>query len=219
MANYTNQTNISQFLQRSLTANEIATLNGFVLNAVDKWIDRLLETTFANVGETTRYYDGGGRSVDIDPVQAVSAVGSKNNDGSDSYAYTDLTEYVLEPVNETVKREVRKRGVNSRFPRGARRIAVTGKFSEYDYAAGAVPADIIMAATRLAAGVLNAGKLASSGGNVQSESLEGHSISYDTSANALEELSSTDPILQGMIASRREIMIYSEDGGDDDDIF
>lgn len=215
MANYTNQTNISQFLQRSLTANEIAALNSYILNAVDKWIDRLLETTFANVGKTTRYFDGGGHTVDIDPVQQVTEVKSVNNDTSDSYLYTENTEFVLEPVNETVKREIVYRGRHS-YPRGQRRIAVTGKFSEYDYDAGAVPADIVMAATRLAAGVINAGKMSATGGNVQSESLEGHSISYDTSATELKELSSVDPILQNMLASRREIMIYDDDLGDDD---
>lgn len=215
MANYTNQTNMSQFLQRSLTANEIAALNAYILNAVDKWIVRLMQTTFANVGATTRYYDGGWHTVDIDPVQQVSQVKSVNNDGSDSYLYTENTEFVLEPVNETVKREIVYRGRSS-YPRGQRRIAVTGKFSEYDYDAGAVPADVIMAATRLAAGIINAGKTASTGGNIQSESLEGHSISYDTSVTELQELTDKDPILQNMIAARREVMIYDDNLGDDD---
>lgn len=205
---YTNTSNISYFLQRSLTANESSALSGFILAAVDKWIDFILSSHFASVSETTRYYDGDGHTVDIDPVQSVTEVKSIHDDGTDSYDYTLNTEYVLEPANETVKREIVKRGWDhNRFPRGLRRVAVTGKFTEYDFANGVVPADVVLAATRLAAGVLNAGKVASTAGNVDSESLEGHSIKYNSSNNALQELSNTDPILQNLIASRREIMI------------
>lgn len=217
MANYTTATNISQFLGRALTANESAALTAYILNAVDKWIDRILQSNFANVAETTRYFDGGGHSIDIDPVQAITAVGSLNNDGSASYAYTENTEVVFEPVNDIVKREIVYRGRGRRFPSGSRRMSVTGKFTEYDYTANAVPDDIVMAATRLAAGILNAGKIAGQGGNVQQESLEGHEIRYDITTNSLEALTSTDPILQGMLAGRREIYVFSDDARGDDD--
>lgn len=220
MANYTNATNVSQFIQRSLTANESAALTTYILNAVDKWIDRILQSSFANVGETTRYFDGGAHSIDIDPCQSITSVKSLNNDGSDSYSYTENTEVVFEPVNDTVKREIVYRGRGRRFPSGSRRMAVTGKFTEYDYDAGAVPADIVMAATRMAAGILNAGKIAGQGGNIQLESLEGHEIRYDITANALESLMESDPILTGMLAERREIYLYSDDERySDDDIF
>lgn len=211
MANYTNATNIAQFLGRALTANESSSLSAFVLSAVDKWLDRLLQTSFADVAASTRYYDGGSVSVDIDPVQSVTQVKSVNDDNSDSYIYTENTEYVLEPVNDTVKRELRHRGNRYRFPRGARRIAVTGRFTEYDYDANAVPADIVMAATQLAGGILNAGKQTGSGGNIASEKLEGHEIQYDTSVNAFEVMSNSNPLLQGMLAERRELYLYSED--------
>lgn len=216
MANYTNQTNVSQFLGRTLTANEIASLNNLILNAVDKWIDRKTQSTFADVPASTRYYDGGARSIDIDPVQSVTQVNSENNDTSDSYLYTENQEFVLEPVNDAVKRELRRRG-SSRFPRGARRMAVTGKFTEYDYASGAVPADVVMAATRLAGGILNAGKLAGQGENLQSESLEGHEIRYNITNNSIETLADTDPIVQGMLGERRELYLYDDDDDIDDD--
>jgi hypothetical protein len=220
MANYTNTTNISQFIQRSLTANETASLNTFILNAVDKWIDSYLETTFANVGATTRYFNGGAHTLDIDPVQSVTALKSLNNDGSDSYSYTENTEYVLEPVNDTVKREIVYRGRSRRFPSGQRRMALTGKFSEYDYDNGKVPDDIVMAATRLAGAILAAGKTTGQGGNIQLESLEGHEIRYDITANALEALMNTDPIIAATLGQRREIFLYSDDGDyDEDDVF
>lgn len=216
MANYTNTTNISAFLQRALTANETSALNGFILNAVDKYIDGLLQSTFGDQQPSTRYFDGGGHSIDIDPVQSVTGIKSVNNDGSDSYSYTENTEFVLEPVNETVKREVVYRGRGRRFPSGQRRMAVTGRFTEYDYTNSKVPDDIVMAATRLASGILAAGKITGQGGNIQQESLEGHEIRYDITANALEAASAGDPVLQAMLAGRREIYIFSPDNDDDD---
>lgn len=208
MANYTDTTKVAQFLQRSLTTNETSALTGYILAAVDKWIDRKLESHFGSVSETTRYYEGGGHTVDLDPVQSVTAVVSQNNDGSASYDYTENSEFVLEPVNEDVKRELVYRGRHTRYPSGLRRIAVTGKFTEYDYANSEVPADIVLAATQLAAGILNGGKKAGTGANVASESLEGHSISYDTSASVIESLADADPVIQGMLGERREIYIY-----------
>lgn len=217
MPNYTNQANIEGFLGRSLTASEVTFL-AILLPAIDKWINRKLESNFASVGATTRYYDGGGHSIDIDPAQTITAVGSLNNDGSASYDYINLTEYVLEPVNDDVKREIVYRGRNRRFPSGQRRMAVTALFTEYDFANSKVPDDIVLAATRMAAGVINAGKIAGLGGNVQQESLEGHEIRYDVTNNALQTLTDGDPILEGMLAERREIFLYyGSDNADSND--
>lgn len=210
MANYTTATNVQQFLQRALSANETASLSAYILNAVDKWINRKLESRFDDVAASIRYFDGGGHSIDIDPVQAVSSVQALNNDGTVAYAYDDLTLYVLEPVNETIKREVRPRG-SFRFPRGAKRIAVTGKFTEYDYDANAVPADIQLAATRLAAGILNAGKYSGQGENLQEEQLEGHMVRYNITNNSINTLADTDPIIQGMLGERRELFLYTDE--------
>lgn len=217
MANYTNTANISSFLQRALKTEETTALNSYILNAVDKWINRRLESRFDDVQPSTRYFDGGGHSIDIDPCQAITAIGALNNDGSDSYSYTDLTEYVAEPVNDTIKREIVYRGRRRRFPRGQRRMSVTARFTEYDYTTSSVPADIVMAATRLAAGILNAGRLAGQGENLQQEALEGHEIRYNITNNSINTLADTDPIIQGMLGERREIFVYSDtDDGDDD---
>lgn len=209
MANYTNATNVSTFLQRALSTNESAALTAYILNAVDKWINRKLESRFDDVAASTRYFDGGGHSIDIDPVQSITSVQALNNDGSSAYTYDDLSLYVAEPVNDTIKREIRPRG-SFRFPRGAKRIAITGRFTEYDYANSTVPEDIIMAATRLAAGILMAGKITGQG-NVAREELEGHRIMYQVNANALGDLADADPIIQGMIGERRELFIYSDE--------
>lgn len=214
MANYTNTANVSKFLQRSLTDSENSALTSFILAAVDKWIDRKLETTFAKVSEaTTRYFDGGGRSIDIDPCQSITDLKSVNNDGSDSYLYTENTEFVFEPVNETIKREIVYRGYGH-FPRGQRRMAVTAKFTEYDFENDTVPQDIIMAATRLATGILVLGKTTGQG-NVKREALEGHMIEYDTSLLNISATADADPILQGMLAERRQLYLYDDCSADD----
>lgn len=206
MANYTNATNVSQFIDRALTANETASLTAFILKAVDLWINRKLQSQFDNVAETTRYFDGGGHTVDIDPVQAVTEIKSVDNEGANNYIYVENTDFVLEPVNETVKREIVYRGSSSHYPVGERRIAVKGKFSEYDYANNEVPADIVMVATRLAAGVLGAGSLAGDG-NIESEELEGHKIKYSVQQSSISEIAQSDPILAGILDARREVYV------------
>lgn len=209
MENYTDTTKIGQFLQRTLSANETSALSGFILAAIDAWIDRQLQSHFGSVGETTREYDGGWHTVDIDPCQSITAVKILNNDGTDGSTYTDLTDYVAEPANDDIKRELVHRG-RGRFPRGQQRIAVTAKFSEYDFTNNTVPSDIVLAATRLAGGILAGGKSQGSGGTVASESLEGHSISYDTNSDAIDAIAAADPIIMGCMSARREIYIYDD---------
>lgn len=219
---YTDATQVSNFLGRALTAYETAELAN-IIAAIKIWLDKRLNSTFDSASPSVRYYDGGVRNLDIDPCTAITQVETINDDGTDSNAYTTITDYVAEPQNETVKREIRKR--HSRFPRGVHRIAVSATFSEYD---GAVPADIQIAATRLAAGVINAGKTAgASSSGVKSESLEGHSIAYMTAqdisvASDFDSLSSNDPTVASIIASRQELYVdnyerRNEFGYDDGD--
>lgn len=198
---YTTQTLIENYLQRSLNANEIAFL-AILIPAVKLWIDRMTSSTFDSASETTRYFDGGGVMVDIDPCTDITDVDSVNTDNTESYDYTNLTEYLAEPQNETVKRYLVKR--DGHWPSGTGNIKVTAKFTEYD---GGVPDDIEVAATILAAEVLNQGKVASGGGNVASESLEGHSISYDTSASTMDAIASNNPSIKSILDLRKEIFL------------
>jgi hypothetical protein len=213
---YTSTSQVSNFLQRVLNAYEDAEL-AIIVAAVQVWIDKRLNSTFDQVAESTRYYDGGGRSLDIDPCTDITEVKTINDDSSSSYTYTVGTEYISEPQNETVKRELRKR--LTPFPRGIQRVAVTAKFSEYD---GGVPADIQILATRLVAGIINSGKSVASG-NVSSESLEGHSISFNTDLTKLDGLAENDPTVKSILESRKEFYVdnydrserssYEDDGG------
>ena len=213
---YTDEIQVELILQRELTTREKASLS-IIVPTIEKWLDKRLNSTFNEAVETTRYYDGGGSVINIDPCTAISSIASIDDSGTDSYTYTVGTEYIAEPQNETVKTEIRRR--NGSFPYGIQRIAVTAIFSEYDEG---VPADIRMIATKLAASLLMAGKLTSQGG-VKSESLEGHSITYETATTSLEGIAETDPTVKSLLAQRKELYVddynnrpqndYDDDGG------
>jgi len=200
---YSTSNLIGNYLQRTLTANETSFLV-LLLPAIKVWLDKYLNSNFDIAVSEIKYFDGGVKNLDIQPCNTITAVKSLNNDGSASYDYDLVTtpEVLYEPRNETVKREIRKR--NGCFPSGIQNIAVTATFSEYD---GAVPTDIQTIATILAAEVLNQGKIASSGGNIASESLEGHSVSYDTSQSTMDGLAINNPSIQGLLEQRKELYV------------
>lgn len=202
---YTNEALVENFIQRELTTNERGIL-AVIIPAIKKWIDAKLDSTFDEASATTRYYDGGGTSIDIDPATAITAVTSLDEYGVVTYTYVVGTEYIAEPQNETIKREIRKRFQG--FPRGTQRIAVTAKFSEFD---GGPPADIVILATRLASGLLNSGKTAGQGGDLQSESLEGHSVTYQTGNVDIEGISQSDPTVASILAQRKPLYIDDYD--------
>lgn len=198
---YTSQTLIEQYLQRALTASEVSFLTTLI-PAVKLFIDQKLNSTFDSANVTTRVYEGGVQHLDIDPASSITAVASLDDYGVTQYTYTENQEYTLSPANSTIKTEVIARGF--KFPFGDNRIAVTANFSEYD---GAVPQDIELVATRICAGIINQGKVDSSGGNVSSESLEGHSISYDTSVSSIENLAENDPVIKATLDARKSILL------------
>lgn len=200
---YTDSTKISNYLQRALTQYETDFLV-VLIPAIKLWIDQKTSSTFDIATETTRYYDGGSCSVDIDPCTDVATVSLANlTDGgaTTDYDYILYQDYVLEPQNSNVKKEVVNR--YGKFPAGLRRIKVTAKFSEYD---GGVPEDIILVATRLACLILTAGRSANTG-NVQSESLEGHSITYKSDTSSMDDIADSDPIIKATLELRRELLV------------
>lgn len=217
---YTDTTKISNFLGRTLNAYETSEAAS-IISAVQVWIDKRLNSTFDLATPSVRYYDGGIRNLDIDPCTAITQVEAINDDGTDSYVYSTPTEIIYEPQNETIKREIRKR--LAAFPRGVHRIAVNATFSEYDAATGGVPADIVILATRLVAGVINAGKFAGSGGNVLQEALEGHEIRYQINTSSILGLAQDDPTVASILALRDELYVdnyerrneYGYNEGDD----
>ena len=196
---YTTASHISDYLQRALTTDETDWL-AILIPAIQIWIDRKTNSTFDIAVESSRFYDGGLTAIQIEPATEITEVTTVQEDSTlteDTPALTENVDFLLEPYNETVKNQIVKRF--GYWPSGKKNIKVTAKFSEYD---GGVPSDIVVIATRIAAGIINAGKVDSSGGNVASESLEGHSITYDTSQTAIENITSQDAIIQSSLQLR-----------------
>lgn len=213
---YTNNFQVANFLQRDLTENEIAYLV-ILIPAIQTWIDKRLNSTFDQVDPSVRTYDGGVRNLDIDPCTNITQIEAINDDGTDSYVYTQPYEIVVEPQNETVKREVRKR--LAAFPRGISRISVSAQFSEYD---NGVAPDITLLATRLVAGVINQGKFHGSGGTIMQESLEGHEVRNLPTAADILGIVTSDPTVAAILQQRQELYVDNYDprnelGSDDDD--
>lgn len=204
---YTTTSLVSNYLDRALTADEQA-LFAVLLPAVTRWIDQTLSSHFDTVSATERFYDAEGAVVDIDPCQAITLIEAIDSDNSTAYAYTEGTEYVLYPLNETVKNELRARAKHG-FTHGIKRIKVYAKFTEYDFANSKVPEDIQILATRLIASQLRA--LTADAGvdeaGVKKESVEGHTVEYVTGADYLTQLSGSDPIVSALLSTRRQLMV------------
>lgn len=196
--NYTDLPLISTYLKRTLTSQEVATLS-VIVPGIEKWIDKKLGTTFVKVDPTTRIYDGGGSSLDIDPCTEVTAVTSLNVDGTVAYPYNAI-EYVLEPLNETVKTEVRLRYRNYKF--GYAQVQVTAKFSEWN---GGVPQDIQTATTKIAADILNLGL--QNAGLVEEEMLEGHKVKYRSPNETIDSVAFNDPVVQTILDMRKQLLV------------
>lgn len=198
---YTNRSLVEAQLKRTMTDNEMA-LFTVADTAIKLWIDTKLGSAFDEVSASSRYYDGGVESLDIDPCTAITEVMAVNDDGSDSYEYTANDEYVAEPLNETVKRELRKRV--GCFPSGKRRIKLTAKFSEY---VDDIPEDIQIVATRIAVAMLNTLNFDSGGGVVGKESIEGHTLEFVSAQASIDKLAAKDPIVMMTINQRKEVLV------------
>lgn len=198
---YTSKSLISNYLQRDLTEDE----EGFLMvliPAIKKWIDRQLNSTFDQATATTRYFDGGESVVDIDPATTITAVGSVQNDGSVADTYTSGNDYTTQPTNETVKTSIlRRSGI---WPYGSGRISVTAVFSEYD---GGVPEDIQTIATRLAGSILKGTSDDAGNAGVKREVIEGHDITYSSSADTISSMADKDPIVKGVLDSRKQLYL------------
>jgi hypothetical protein len=197
---YTNKQTLEAYLKRTLTESEDALFS--VLNPqIKKAIDDYTDSNFSKVDPSTRYYDVGRDQtmvVDLDPCTDVTAVAIVDNDNVVQDTY-DANTYILEPQNEPVKREIRYR--NAYWPQGEANIAVTARFSEW---VNGVPEDITIAATRLAATMLNTFNTQSDNGTIKSESLEGHRIEY---ADVASSSGMDDPIVKTILRARRQPLV------------
>lgn len=201
---YTTKLLVENYLQRSLTENEEAFLA--VANpAVKRYIDRKTNSTFDKADPSARLYEACEQNLDIDKCTDVESVTVLDPYGVAYYSYQPF-EYVVEPVNEPLKNEIRLR--YGEFPEGTANIQVVAKFSEW---VGGVPEDIQTVATRLIGALINDGKYAKTGGNITSETLEGHSVGYGNgtgTASPISAFADNDPHIQAILSTRNEPLIW-----------
>lgn len=204
---YTSTSLVASYLDRALTADEQA-LFAVLLPAVTRWIDQTLSSHFDTVSASERFYDAEGAIIDIDPCQAITAISAVDYESQADYLYTEGTEYVLYPLNETVKNELRARSKHG-FTRGTKRIKIAAKFTEYDYVNSKVPEDIQLLATRLIASQLRAlsADAVVDDASVKKESVEGHTVEYVTGTDYLTQISGSDPIVSALLNTRRQLMV------------
>lgn len=174
---YTDQATIEAYLNRDLTANEVTILPS-LLAFIDKKIDDMQGGSYGVLSESTRFYDGGFASVQIDPCRSVSAVELVGTDNQTARTYTLNEDVVLRPVNEPVKRWLDRRNLSYtypeqrfvRFPRGKANVKVTAIFN-----LGETPPDEVkFLATYMVARLF---EIKASQG-LKSESIEGYSRTY-----------------------------------------
>lgn len=139
------------------------------IEAISLYMDFLANRTLmAGAVDEIYKFDGiGGSQLSVADIQSITSVVV---DG-----VTIATEnYYLYPSNSTPKSRIVLQ--NTSFINGRQNISITGKFGQY--ADGALPADLTLAATILTAGVVNHGQ--AKGRKVQSETIGRYSVSYAT---------------------------------------
>lgn len=162
------QSELESRLGRSLTTAEA---NAFIIinAALQSYIERMIGADVEDVSPSTKYYDGGVQHLVINPCTNITAVKWVDDDQV-VIETLDTTDYVADPINNTLKTMIRYR--SGCLPRGINNIAVTAEFSIYNET-GVL--DIIKDALleALASELEN-------NDNISSESIEGYSISYAT---------------------------------------
>lgn len=195
---YTDVDLIAASIKRELTSNERLTLS-VLIPAIQKYVDKRCDTTFLEVIASTRVYDGGEETIDIDPCTFITAISLLDNYGVVNYVYNqnNLQEVIAQPVNSSVKNElVRRYGC---FPHGDSRISVTAEFSSWD---NGVPEDIIAVSTMLAVEGLRSTQVGTD--NVKSESLEGHSVTYNDPSAMIATFGDSNPFVRGVFEYYRQ---------------
>jgi hypothetical protein len=186
---YITQTDLENYIKRSLTTKEAAifpTIEGSAAASIDNYCD----TTFANVTTPeSRYFDGGEQEIIIDPCKTITAVDLTNADGSLITALVSGTDYILEPMNKTIKWSLRH--LCGRFPAGVRNVKVTGLFTSYE---DAIPSAVKFAALKMCAAAI------SNPLNFKSESIEGYSYSMMDSIDS-------DAEVRGILAQYRQVYL------------
>lgn len=207
---YTTAAQVQTYLNRTLEANETASL-AIVIPAVSRWIDRTLNSCFDKLDVNdpnswkTRYMGGGYQEINIQHCQRITAVQAVNPyDLSVWYTYSTPLEYMAEPYNLPVKTSLRMKvneftGNDLKWPGDAEGIAVTALFTEYDYVNDKYPSDIVLLANHVSAVWLQNSDNTDA---IQRESVEGHLV-----IKQLDDMLDRDPMVTRVLESRQEVWL------------
>lgn len=184
---YITQAELESYLKRPLTPSEEVSFP-ILLASAQLTINNYTDTNFNDAQSTSRYFDGGVKEILIDPCNTVTEVALTDDDGSITNVYSE-NEYILEPVNESVKTSLVKRF--GRFCNGIANVKVTAKFSSY---IDKVPEDIKLATMILCSNSMQNPQ------NFKSESIEGYSYT-------MAENTTTDENIKNLLAPYRQILL------------
>lgn len=189
---YASQTTVENYLGRTLSASEVASLP-YILESADRTINDRLGGSYGPVDISSKYYDGGWRHIEFDSAYEITLVEKVDSDTSNTVLETYVIGEDLEllPLNQTTKNYMVKR--YGYFTEGVGNIKITGRFS----LGATVPDDIIYLATYIASNMLINSQL----NGIKKEAIEGYSREY-TIFDA-----DNDPEIARVLGSRSEILI------------
>lgn len=157
----TDTATIAKILGRTLTADEVALLNDFIIPAVNRYIETQIGGVYNDANGTLTLYRSGGTPVLYvgglqDAAFTISYVDAEDNtDIIDPISYFRSGDYIF-------MRE-------GNFTEGVRNIKIVGTYAD-------IPVTLKLVAAHLAANVVDN----QSSGEIQSESYMDYSVSYAT---------------------------------------
>lgn len=170
---YTNKQLVEDYLKRTITPAEETHLR-YIMAGAESYINGLLGFSFGTVAQGTRYYTGNGLFVDLDPMTEITSVKMVDNFQNILQELIINEDYTVATDTNGIIRWLERR--YQLFPNELNSIQVTGKFT----AGNTIPDDVKYLATVIVGDALNEG---SEVGLLQSESIEGYSRTFATSAD------------------------------------
>lgn len=211
MSEYTNQTKVEAYLQRSLTAQELVMLPLHIKSASNK-INTFLNREYYNIPPepeddeepeqeapepTTRLFDGnGGREINISDAKEITKIEILDSQGGILLTLeppeTGVSQFITYPNNTEYAESIYLR--SNVFPVGVARVRVTAVFGS-----GPVPDEVIAVATMLVGNLISNTALGvASTGDFDSESIEGYSYTRKSGVSARDVDTTTQTLLDSL---------------------
>ena len=192
---YTDQEKIEAYLDRALTANEIILID-LLIDNISQFISDYTGRAWLSLDEEetpeaeARLYDGNGKKeLFIDDFSSLVGIELLDSQGDVVVEITDTDEFILYPLNQTIKDSIYLR--NYIFADGPARVSIEAVFSS-----GAVPNAVIIVATALCSKFI--AQSAPSALGFKRESIEGYTYELLNSNDIDAETSNLLKTLDGL---------------------